>query len=392
MRKILLSLLILGASQAQAGDLSGFAAIEHRQFFHDEQFAGQKNGSLPSLIIEPEYVHTSEDRSHSFIGKAFLRLDPSDDERTHFDIRQADWTYTTESGDWELRAGISRVFWGVVESRKLVDTLNQVDQVEDTDEEDRLGQPMIQLASFNDWGTIRAFYLPYFRERTFPGREGRLRGPLVADTNAARYESDAEEFYPNVALRYEHYFGDFDIGLAQFHGTGREPTFITRDNRAIPYYETINQTSLDLQYTTDAWLWKLETLYRQGHGDHFAAASGGFEYTFFGIMDSDHDLGLLMEYHYDGRDASAPATSFDDDIFFGTRYVFNNASDTEILAGITTDINGQGSFGLVEASHRINEHWKLEADARFFGDIEQSSSSYFLNNEDFAQVRLSYFF
>lgn len=383
-------LIFTGFSKVEAGEFAGSVATEHRQFLSSEQFEGQKSGSVPSLTFEPEYFHTSEDRAHNIVGKAFFRYDPSDNQRTHFDIRQADWTFAQD--DWEVRAGISRVFWGVIESRKLVDTLNQVDQVEDIDEEDRLGQLMIQATTFQDWGTLRAFYLPYFRERTFPGREGRLRGPLVVDTDNPRYEEEAEEFYPNLALRYSHFFGGFDVGISQFHGTGREPTFIIEGDHAIPFYETINQTSLDVQYTTDAWLWKLEVLYREGQGDDFVASSGGFEYTFFGINDNNHDLGLLAEYHHDRRDNDAPATLFDDDMFMGVRYVLNNAADTEILAGITTDLQGQGTFSVIEASHRLDDNWKLEMDVRFFGDVQRTNQLNFLNNDDFVQIRLSYFF
>jgi hypothetical protein len=378
------------ASIANAGELIGFAAMEYRQFFQEEQFKEQNFGAIPSLLIEPEYYHSSEDRTHSFVAKLFFRYDPNDDERTHFDIRQADWLYAGE--DWEVRAGISKVYWGVAESRHLVDSINQVDGIEDIDEEDRLGQPMLQIALLRDWGSLRFFYLPYFRARTFPGQEGRLRGPIVIDADHPRFQEQIEEWYPNFALRYEHTFGNWDLGVAQFHGTDREPTFILQGNQLIPFYRTINQTSLDLQYTEDAWLWKLEAIFRSSRNDDFVAITGGFEYSFFGIFDSDHDLGLLAEYHYDGRNQNSPATLFDNDFFVGARYVFNNVSDSEILGGITTDLDGKGTVAILEASHRIDDHWKIEFDARFFIDIEQNDSASFLNRDDFAQLRMSYYF
>lgn len=377
-------------SLAQAGELIGFAAMEYRQFFQNEQFQEQGLGAIPSLLIEPEFYHSSEDRAHSFAAKLFFRYDPNDDERTHFDIRQADWLYAGE--DWEIRAGISKVYWGVAESRHLVDSINQVDGVEDVDEEDRLGQPMLQVALIRDWGSLRFFYLPYFRARTFPDQDGRLRGAIVIDADHPRFQQQAEEWYPNFALRYEHTFGNWDIGLAQFHGTEREPTFILQGHQLTPFYQTINQTSLDLQYTEDAWLWKLEAIFRASREDDFAAITGGFEYSFFGIFNSDHDLGLLAEYHYDGRNNHSPATLFDNDFFVGARYVFNNVSDSELLGGITTDLDGRGTVAVVEASHRFDDHWKIEFDARFFIDIEQSSGASFLNKDDFAQLRLSYYF
>lgn len=377
-------------SVANAGELIGFAAMEYRQFFQNEQFQQQNFGAIPSLLIEPEYYHSSEDRKHAFVAKLFFRYDPNDDERTHFDIRQADWLYAGD--DWEFRAGISKVYWGVTESRHLVDSINQVDGVEDIDEEDRLGQPMIQATLIRDWGSLQFIYLPYFRARTFPGEEGRLRSLISIDADHPQFQEQAEEWYPNFSLRYEHTFGNWDLGLAQFHGTERNPTFILQGHELIPFYQTVNQTSLDLQYTEDAWLWKLEAIFRSSRNDDFSAVTGGFEYSFFGIFDSDHDLGLLAEYHYDGRNSSSPSTLFDNDFFVGARYVFNNVSDSEMLAGVTTDLDGKGTIAIIEASHRFDDHWKIELDARFFVGIEKNDNASFLNKDDFVQFRLSYYF
>ncbi|MFW0778089.1 MAG: hypothetical protein ACN2B6_10280 [Rickettsiales bacterium] len=377
------------ASMVSAGEFTGYVALEHRQFFQEDSYAGQKFGSTPSVIVEPEYYHVSDDEKNTYTARVFIHLDPSDDERTHYDIRQLDWIRADD--DWEIRAGISKVYWGVTESRHLVDIINQVDGVEDIDDEDRLGQPMVQLATFQDWGTLRFFYLPYFRERTFPGRAGRLRGPLVVDTDQARYANGAKEWHPDMALRYQHTIDAWDVGLAHFHGTSREPVLRIENGVLVPFYEIIDQSSLDVQYTTGSWLWKLEAIGRAGQGDYFGAATGGFEYTFYGVNDA-HDLGILLEYHRDGRDHRAPGTNLDNDIFAGFRYTFNDVSDTELLAGITADTNHASQFVVLEASHRINTNWKAEIDARFFVNQDAESPAKPLDQDDFAQFRLSRYF
>jgi len=38
-----------------------------------------------------------------------------------------------------------------------------------------------------------------------------------------------------------------------------------------PRYDIIDQTSLDFQWTHNAWLWKLEAIGRNGQGDYFGA-------------------------------------------------------------------------------------------------------------------------
>ena len=75
-------------------------------------------------------------------------------------------------GEWELRVGVDRVFWGVAESQHLVDIINQVDFVEHPDGESKLGQPMVHLTWSGDWGALELFGLSGHRARTFPGPVG----------------------------------------------------------------------------------------------------------------------------------------------------------------------------------------------------------------------------
>lgn len=92
------------------------------------------------------------------------------------------------------------------------------------------------LALVRHWGTVTLFALPRFRERTFPGRKGRLRGELPVDTDQSSYESSLEEWHPDFAVRWTHTLGDWDIGLAHFADTSCEPRFLPgmdRSGRAV---------------------------------------------------------------------------------------------------------------------------------------------------------------
>lgn len=162
----------------------------------------------------------SDNDAHQFKLTPFYRLDGMDDERTHFDLREAYWRYRIDA--WEFIVGVNKVFCGVTESQHLVDIINQTDIIEDIDQEDKLGQPMIMLGSQRDWGEMQLYLMPYFRERKFPGKYGRLRAPLLVDKES-RFESGANEYHPDVALRYSHYLGDWDVGAYYFYGTSREP-------------------------------------------------------------------------------------------------------------------------------------------------------------------------
>jgi hypothetical protein len=138
----------------------------------------------------------------------------------------------------------------------------------------------------------------------------------------------------------------------------------------IPYYDLITQLGADVQYTRDAWLWKLELIERSGRGEDFVAAVAGFEYTVYGPVRSALDLGVLVEYLYDGRNAQAPPTYYDDDVFVGLRLTLNDADGTALLAGAIFDRNGAETFGIIEAQRRIGQAWRLELEARLFSGID----------------------
>ena len=398
MRASLIALLILivckttFASEDYILELSGSAAYEPRWFFRDAQFPRQFNGVQNSFTLEPEwFLEIGQDHQLSLVP--FVRYDARDDERSHADIREAYWRFIQD--DWELLLGINREFWGVTESRHLVNILNQIDQVENIDEEDYLGQLMLNLSVQKDYGRFSFYILPHFRERTFAGNNGRLRGPVVVDKDAAVYESGAEEWHTDLALRYSHFVGDWDIGLSYFYGTGREPTLLPNFNgtRLLPHYEIIHQVGLDLQYTHEEWLWKFEGIVREGQGDTFAATVAGFEYTIFQIADTNADLGLLLEHLYDGRDAqNTPLAGLENDLFMGVRYTFNDINDAAILAGIVTDLEDESNSVRIEAERRVSDSWKVEIEAQWFSNTRTDSSTASVKDDDFATLRISRFF
>ncbi len=223
--------------QAESGEwsLSGSVGAEFRYFPDEPLFPDQFDGTQSSAFLEPELRWRSEDRSHQFKITPFVRLDGRDDERTHFDLREA--YYRHVGSQWELLLGLSQVYWGVTESRHLVDVINQEDAAEDIDEEDKLGQPMINLAFQRDWGRLDLYALLGFRERTFPGSDGRLRPPFPIDEDASQFESDAGKDRLDLAVRWSHFLGAWDLGTHLFHGTGREPRLVAdpAEGRFIPF-------------------------------------------------------------------------------------------------------------------------------------------------------------
>jgi hypothetical protein len=154
----------------------------------------------------------------------------------------------------------------------------------------------------------------------------------------------------------------------------------------------MQQVGLDVLAIVDAWLLKFEGISRDVNGDNFFAAVGGFEYTSVGVFDSRYDIGWLVEYQYDERDDTSFIIS-QNDLMFGSRFVFNDTAGTEILMGFVQDLDESGSLSaFVEASSRINDNWRWSFDAWFFTSDVPTDPVYAIRRDDFAQLSLEYYF
>ncbi|MDV7102927.1 hypothetical protein R3X26_00730 [Vibrio sp. TH_r3] len=382
----LLSLPIYATSLSDY-QLSGQANLEYRQFFNDGVL-GQENNQ-PSIVVQPELYWQLEDGVSAVTFMPFYRYDNMDKERTHADLRELQ--FITAWDDYEYKIGFSKVFWGVTESAHLVDVINQTDAVEDVDGEDKLGQPMMQFTLLKDWGITDLFILPYFRERTFAGEDGRLRPALVINTDKVTYQSDQEQKHIDYAVRYSQMLGDWDIGLSYFNGTNRDPDLLYQGGELVPYYAQMEHVGVDVQGFIGDWLWKLEAIYRDSTNNYTAVISG-FEYTLVGAFDTAIDLGLISEFLYDTRGEGSTAIG-QRDIFAGIRFGFNNEDSTELLVGVTQDLdNTDVQMFKLEASSRLTNHVRLVVEAWSFDSDTIVDPLYSVRDDDFVELGLQYFF
>ncbi len=372
-----------------------------------EGFNGQSRFQ-PALSAQLDYYRTWDKERQSLTFAPYIRYDAEDSERSHFDVRELFWSQV--GNDWDLHVGVRQVFWGVTEFHHLVDILNQTDLVENIDGEDKLGQPMVHLSFVRDWGILDIFALPGFRERTFPGQDGRLRTVPMVDGDHPIYESGAKNTRVDGAIRWSHNLGPFEFGLYHFTGTSREPQLVpwglTSGEIVLrPRYPVIDQTGLEALAVLGDWALKLEVITRSGFGPRYAAFNVGFEKTLVGVMGSRTDLGLVAEYMFDDRDDEAFNTVFEHDLAFGTRWSLNDIADTRALLGVIWDVKTEEYVFSMEASRRLGETWTLLLEGRVFGGADEPDSNALLQSlfdadnktaslqrDDFIQLELTKYF
>lgn len=423
-------------------DARGNLELEGRYFDLSEE-----DGTTGSIAGQINLYRPLADPDLSFTAELFYRRDADDHRRSHGDIRQA--FIRAVEGAIELNIGYRRVFWGVTESRSLVDIVNQRDLVEDIDGEARLGQPMLQLRWLPRAGTADFFVLPVARKRTFPGPEGHPRIPFRIAQEASRFPG-GRQFRLDYAARWQWRLRDADIAISWFDGAARSPDLLpclargsdfpntsrgpncnladaepelgplsntlldvlqllqlapddqqleedviaeVMDNLVlVPDYPREQRAGLELQYLSGPLALRLEALARKRSSDWSFASVSGVEYTLPRFFDTGWSVGLLFEHLYDQRDEDVIAQRFSNDLFFGTRVSLNDLADTLVLAGAIVEPDLGNRLFALEASRRFGANWRVTLDARLFDDLPDDPIVDLLDGQNRVRLQIQRFF
>lgn len=395
-------------------ELSGRLAVESRWFPNEAAHRGQRDGSV-GLVAEPT-LYLEHPDGGSFTLTPHYRHDSADPERSNADLREAYLLSFGElgGGEWEARLGVDRVFWGVTEFHHLVNIVNQIDLTDHPNEETRMGQLMAHLTWSADWGVLEFFAMPLHRERTLPGREGRLRSGVPFDRERVSYESAAGEWHVDLAARYSRTVGPLDVGASVFDGTSREPSFMPTletipglpfpvPRTLVPHYAQIRQYGLDAQLTVESWLFKLEAIRREGAIDRpppgallgeekaYAAFVGGVEYTFGGVFDSEADISLLGEWSYDERGRRS-TNRYQNDVFFASRLALNDVEATEFVASFIADLDYSTYLMGFEAKRDLSDSWAATVEAAVMLEVDEKDLIYETRRDGYVVLNVAYSF
>lgn len=373
--------------------LAGYLGAEVRLFATPPLSSDQPRWFGASAVAQPEVtLRLGEGVAFRAIGLA--RLDRNDTERSYLDVREVlvQWDRAAAT----LTVGLNRVFWGVTESRHLVDVINPTDYRADLDGDEKLGQ-LMGLFTYHagGLGTVDLFLVTGLRGQRYPGPNGRPGIPLPVVADSSTYEARRDIWNVDYAVRWSLGRGRWNGALSLFFGNAREPQLIPKGISGSPVlhprYDVIRQAGLEIQWTLESWLWKAEAIVRSGQGPTFAALTGGFEYTTFGVLGSALTMGTILEYSYDGRD-DLTYNIYDGDIFAGARLSFNDVGGTELLGGILRDTDTGVTYARAEASRRLGDRWTLELTGRLFRADVSDDPLYWFRMDDHLEVVVAYYF
>jgi hypothetical protein len=322
---------------------------------------------------------------HEFVVAPSFRFDPRNADRFHLDGDEIALRGTAASLDFAV--GMREVFWGVLESRHLVDVVNQWDPSVRWPREEKLGQPMIALTWTPDLGNVELFVLPWARPRPFDGRRGRLWSDLPVDTEIARSAETLLGRHLGWAARWSLSGSAWDLGISYFDGSAREPRFESRTTPAglthlRPVYDRIRQIGLETQYTGQSLLWKAEFLAADAEPGRYVAAGSGVEY-----QPADY-LSVFAEFLYDSRGRDAP-TSLEHDLFLGTRLLYQDGS---VTLGVSTDLSSGNIIGSAEVTRRLASDFIVGLELRAFAGDSADEPPFALREETSISLLIRRFF
>ena len=440
-----LAAAMTSTGNAQEITFEGEAGLVARSFLHDGRLPGQATKGTHTIAA----LQLSAAGELSF-GKWVTELNASSDLRLgtqSFDVSKA--YIEGAAGRFRYLVGSNVVHWGVAEAANPVNVINQRGSFFETDEEQRLGQPMAVL-SFNTgaYGSFSFYALAGIREVDYPSSAERLRFNAVPDDSRTIFE-DKDDV--DFALRHTNTIGfsdsSLDYGISLFSGTDRAPVYLPGcsfrsasvseptcatvnsdirstyealspsgndplaqqvfDNASpatqgflasgdsvgsIAYYQELHQIGLELAYTTGDWQLKFEGAQKFTERENYFSGVIGAEYSFGDAFHTGGDLRAAMEYIYDDRSIRQPQTFLDNDVFATVRYDFNDLRDTSIAMSGLYDTQTDSNLVNVNLSFRLSDSARVELSSTFIDASDPVDPLTSLDGDDFFEVGVKYFF
>ncbi len=287
--------------------------------------------------------------------------------------------WLTEFDGFDVTLGKAKQYWGIMETRNLVDVINTTDYLQGYNSTEKLAQNMFKVGIPSGSSQLDLYLLEGGEPRQFYEQATRFEPLEVADT--PRYSAQTSHSDMDLAARYWYYDDNLEIAFTLFKGTTRTPLIIEEESRNVPYYYEIFQQGLELLFVDDRTLYKLEAVSVKGDGDDddFVGASLGVEYAISRFFRKS-DLTLVGEYHLDDKDERSAMVSFDDYVMLGGLMSFNDVYLSTFRVGVTflrDDLDHY--FYTLEGDIGLHEKVRLKVSGTFAGS---ETIPAYIENED----------
>lgn len=296
--------------------------------------------------------------------------------------------------DEQIMFGKNIRFWGALEARNITDTFNSDELRADPFYKDKLGSWNAAFTHYTQTGEFSAIIKLHEQEREiaaypyvyyyFPAA---VYNPALNAALPLKYtnnlNTEASSIRPSVYLKYaatadSEYALDYAVIFENGYDSQRyytqtlspDASYITTNENAY----LVNKLSTFNTLVLGSTLCKLEALYTDVLDDEIISdyfhLGLGVEHT-IGEFYKGADLGLLAEYYSytvlenNKRNDLELFEVFQNDLFLGSRYSFNDGSNASVVGGIIFDLDYDEQVYYLEYETRIADIFKLNFDYRY---------------------------
>lgn len=253
---------------------------------------------------------------------------------------------------------------------------------------------MVNLGYSIDKHSLELFVLPGFRERTFPGKHGRLRSTPRVDTSRAEYDTSAENRHVDLATHYSFKHAGLDLGLYHFWGTSRDPSgkadrLPDGELVIVPQYPITHQTGTHLRWDLPGVTLKGEALIRSGQAATFFASVFGFERILKDVSHAGMDLKLQSEFMHTSSKDALVLTPFENDLFVAATIYPKDKGNSSIGVGYIADMNTSSGSPVILCRTELTKRLTLTLEYRGLLKVPKSDPVYSLRRDGFLELELT---
>lgn len=376
-------------------DIKGFVALES-QFYLSRP--AEKHAQNFTLKEQLELTYNEGD--FEAIGLLNVQQDAHDlvgneeNERTFIRLDELYGKYNFEND--MVMAGRNIRFWGALEVRNIVDGFNPQDLRNDPFETDKTGVWNAQYSHYTDSGEFSVIvklreadqkmadfpYVYYFFPEFVDYRDD--------------LESESSRYRPTFYLTYSgstdtEYALDYAVILQNGYDSQR---YFISDGPLVgtpvdlqQHAYLVNKVSTYNTLVMGNTLLKAEALYADVIDDpnisDYMHIGLGVEHTLTQVI-GDADFGLIAEYYYYDTFESGKYTDlelfevFQNDLFLGGRYTFNDVDNSSIIGGAVLDMDYNEQSYYVEYETRIADTLKVHLDYRYIEPSKKTLTAFHL--------------
>lgn len=386
-------------------DLSAQSYLIHPEGKHPDNYT--LSGTLETTYTKDAFKIQAEVKAQ--VDSYDLQAQYEHNSRTYLRLDELYAQYNFENDQIILGKNIR--FWGALEVKNITDGFNSTELRDDPDYSDKLGAWNLSYSHFTNSGEISAIVKFYEQDREMAAY------PYVYYFFPPLYQynkkllTEAGEFRPSFYLKYSgstdtEYAVDYAFIYENGYDSQRYYTatlspdlihFTTNENAYL-----VNKFLTYDTMVVGSTLYKLEAtltdvIDNSQIADYYHIGVG-VEHTLSGIYD-DADLGVLAEYYNYGTLESGKRGDlelfevFQNDLFLGLRYTFNNTNDANIVGGAIIDTEYNEQVYYVEYESRVGDVFKVNFDYKYINPSSNYLTAFHLmGRHERLSFKLGYYF